>query len=151
MKSEALQVILEKKRFATLISSGMECSWKLTAGSELLRQLVIQCNSFQVSTARLLTTLLYLLIQHESGKQAGRLHVTTCLLGMETLQRGYSKCMCLLDNCTIFSRSVAALLTALESTIVLASGLPLAVASYHFISQHLESCFVIAPNRQSGI
>ena len=42
-------MILEKRRFATIASSGMECSWKLAGGSELLRQLCVQCNSFQVS------------------------------------------------------------------------------------------------------
>ena len=41
-------MILESRRFATVTSSGMECSWKLAGGGELLRQLVIQCDSFQV-------------------------------------------------------------------------------------------------------
>lgn len=43
----SLQVILERQRFATVISSGMEVSWELAAGSELLQQLVLQCTSFQ--------------------------------------------------------------------------------------------------------
>ena len=42
------QVILEKRRFASIFGSGMEFSWKEVGGADFLQQLVIQCNAFQV-------------------------------------------------------------------------------------------------------
>ena len=43
-----LQVILEKRRFASIFGSGMEFCWKEVGGTDFLQQLVIQCNAFQV-------------------------------------------------------------------------------------------------------
>ena len=47
-KTGSLQVILEKQRFATLVGSEVESSWKDGGSAELFQRLMFQCTSFQV-------------------------------------------------------------------------------------------------------
>ena len=60
----SLQVILEKQRFATLVGSEVECSWKDGGSAELFQRLLFQGTSFQVC-------LLSLLIQRSPERGGG--------------------------------------------------------------------------------